>query len=171
MPCPIDLPAAHPSNLSDLIPDLQRLAHHLTGEKDQAQDLTQETLLRLWRRRARVDEIDNLRAYARTTLRNLYRQSLRNAVPMTELNETHMIIDPPVFAAFALHDLTIAIDHLPPAQATLIRLVAAGETSPQELAERTGLCVGTVMSRLARARAQLRIEMGMSARAPVCSLY
>ena len=167
MPCPIDLPAS----LSDLIPDLQRLAHHLTSEKDRAQDLTQETLLRLWRRRDTADEIDNLRAYARTTLRNLYRQSLRNAVPMAELNETHMITDPPVFAALALHDLTVAIDHLPPAQATLIRLVAAGETSPQELAQRTGLCVGTVMSRLARARAQLRVEMGISARAPVCSLF
>ena len=167
MPCPINLP----DTLSDLTPDLMRLARHLTGQKDQAQDLCQETLLRLWRRREEADEIENLRAYARTTLRNLYRQSLRDAVPMTELNEVHMIIDPPVFATLALHDLAVAIDHLPATQARLIRLVAAGETSPQALAERTGLCLGTVMSRLARARAQLRIEMGISARAPVCSLY
>jgi RNA polymerase sigma-70 factor (ECF subfamily) len=167
MPCPIDLP----DTLNDLTPDLMRLARHLTGQNDQAQDLCQETLFRLWRRREDADEIENLRAYARTILRNLYRQSLRDTVPMAELKETHITFSPPVFAVLALHDLTNAIDHLPATQARLIRLVAEGETSPQALAERTGLCVGTVMSRLARARAQLRADMGISAQAPVCSLY
>ena len=48
------------------------------------------------------------------------------------------------------------ITHLPPQQARLMALVAEGETSPAVLAKQTGQPVGTVMSRLSRARAALK---------------
>lgn len=57
-----------------------------------------------------------------------------------------------------------------PEQAVLIGLVAQGETSPKDLARRMGLPKGTVMSRLAHARAQLRNDMGLERQAPVSSL-
>ena len=151
-------------------PDLLRVAHHLTGSADQAQDLTQDVLLKLWARQLKGLVINNLRAYAMTTLRNTYRQHLRRSFSGVELREDMLVADPDAFAALALQELNRAISQLPRDQARLIRLVAAGETSPADLALRTGLPPGTVMSRLARARASLRTEMGLARSAPVSEL-
>lgn len=166
MTCTTNLPKA----LTDLIPDLSRLARRLTGNVDEAQDLCQEVLLKLWSRMRDGEGVENLRAYAMTSLRNQYRQSLRDRAPAADLDENLYTIDPDVFACLALEQLESAIARLPANQAALMKLVAAGETSPRKLAERTGSPVGTVMSRLARARAQLRSEMGLSHSAPVAAL-
>ena len=81
-----------------------------------------------------------------------------------------LVTEPDAFAHLALTELEGAIARLPREQALLIRMVAAGETSPADLARRTGWPQGTVMSRLARARARLRREMGMTSRSPVSVL-
>ncbi|MFY9238344.1 MAG: RNA polymerase sigma factor [Roseovarius sp.] len=171
MPC-----SRHPSHsdrgqaLCVLSDDLMRLARRLAHSEAEAQDLVQEVLLRLWMRRAEVAEVDDLRAYARTSLRNLYRQGLRR-IPMEALEEcASPTVDPAVFGALALRDVAGAINRLPADQARLMRLVAAGETSPAALAALTGVPKGTVMSRLARARAALRGDMGIAPDAPVSSL-
>jgi RNA polymerase sigma-70 factor (ECF subfamily) len=166
MPCSPELP----SDIAGLQPDLLRVARHLTGNADQAQNLSQETLLKIWIRQQKGEQIDNLRAYAMTTLRNTYRQYLRTRLTGTELTEDMLVTDPDAFASLALQELDCAITRLPHEQARLIRLVAAGETSPADLARRMGLPSGTVMSRLARARAQLRVEMGLDRSAPVADL-
>lgn len=166
MPPTPDLPGA----LAGLQPDLLRLAHHLTGSRDQAQDLSQDVLLKLWARLKEGEAVGNLRAYAMTTLRNTYRQSLRQKIPGAELEDDMLSAPPDVFAALALDALDGAIDRLPPDQARLIRLVAAGETSPADLARLTGVPSGTIMSRLARARARLRADMGLARKAPVSDL-
>ena len=150
--------------------DLMRLARRLAANESEAQDLAQETILRLWRRRDDLGSIDDLRAYARAALRNLYRQGLRRA-PFLPLEETDApAIESDVFATLALSDLQGAIARLPSDQARLISLVMAGETSPNRLATRVDCEVNTVMSRLARARAQLRREMDLAPGAPVASL-
>ena len=166
MPTSLCLPDA----LSALRPDLLRLAQYLTGNSEAAQDLCQDVLLNLWTRMRQDDEIDNLRAYAMTALRNAYRQSLRDAVPGVELADDMLVIDPDAFAQLALQELDCAINRLPREQALLIRLVATGETSPVDLARLTGWPKNTVMSRLARARAQLREDMGLEKAAPVAEL-
>ncbi|RKF16992.1 sigma-70 family RNA polymerase sigma factor [Roseovarius spongiae] len=166
MPCPTDLP----ETFIALRPDLIRLARRIADNETEAQDLVQEVLLRLWRRQDEVRRIADPRAYARAALRNLYRQSLRRA-PMLGLDAAEEpAIEPDVFAVLALSDLERAITQLPNDQAQLIRLVATGESSPRRLALRTGLPAGTVMSRLARARAGLREELGLAPGAPVSAL-
>ena len=166
------MPQIHalPGDIAGLQPDLLRVARHLTGNADQAQDLTQDVLVKLWQKMSRGDPIDNLRAYAMTTLRNTFRQHLRNRLPGSELEEDMLTAPPDAFACLALQEIAEAIGKLPADQARLIRLVAAGETSPAELARITGVPTGTVMSRLARARGQLRTEMGLSKTAPVAEL-
>ena len=166
MPCIPHLPG----DFAGLQPDLLRVARHLTGSADQAQDLSQEVLLKVWLKQAQGSEIKNLRAYAMTTLRNTFRQYLRTHLPGTELQEDMLVAPPDVFATLALQELQRAIARLPEDQATLIRMVATGETSPADMARLTGLPPGTVMSRLARARAQLRIEMDLERSAPVAEL-
>lgn len=164
-------PGPLPDPLIRLWPDLLRLARHLTNHADQAQDLCQDVMLNLWTRLRAGEEISDLPAYARTALRNTYRQSLRDRRPGDELAEDMLVAEPQAYATLALAELDAAITRLPAAQADLIRMVAAGETSPADLARRTGLPKNTVMSRLARARAQLRAEMGIGSRAPVASLF
>ena len=166
MPARADIPDA----LYALMPKMARLALHLTGNRDQAQDLCQEILLKLWTRLQDGHEIDDLRAYAMAALRNQYRQWLRNQMPGTELDEVDEAVAPDVFATIAVHELEVAIAGLPEPQARLIRLVAAGETSPLALAEITGLPLGTVMSRLARARAKLRLKVGLGRNASTADL-
>ena len=166
MPCPADMRKA----LCDLRPDLMRLAHALTGAPDQAQDLCQDVLLKLWVRLQDDHEIQNLRAYAMTAMRNQYRQGLRLQPATETMTEDMATRDPDVFAILALQELGSAMQTLTAPQARLIRLVAQGETSPRSLAETTGWPLGTVMSRLARARAKLRSSVGLGEKSPTNEL-
>ena len=166
MPNKTDLPEA----LAALMPQLAGVAFSLTGNRDQAQDLCQDVLLKLWARRQQGHQIDNLRAYAMAALRNQYRQWLRDQTHETELNETDEPTTPDVFGAMLVQDLQAAIAALPDTQARLMRLVASGETSPRALARITGWPLGTVMSRLARARVRLRVKIGIGAKAPMAEL-
>lgn len=150
-----------PADLAALRPALLRLAQYLTSNKSEAEDLCQDVLLRLWARLLDGCEIDDLKPYAMTALRNAYRQSLRNRVQISDLEDEVLSVPPDAPARLALQDIERALKRLPEEQALLIRLVAAGETSPQALARRTGWPEGTVMSRLARARARLRVAMGV----------
>lgn len=163
LPCP-------ESPINELRPELLRLARRLTRAEDTAQDIVQETLLRVWMRRQSHD-IEEPLAYARAVVRNLYLESLRRRpfLPLEDGMEDG--IGHGGDAALALNKLTAALARLPSSQAAVIRLVVAGETSPRAMAEQLGCPTGTVMSRLARARAQLRHEMGIGPDAPVCSLY
>ncbi len=170
LPCIVANAQSLPQILAGLHPDLMRLARRLADSETEAQDLVQETLLRLWRRRSEVAAVEDLRAYARAALRNLYRQGLRR-MPHLPLEDAEApSVDPDVFGTLALADLRGAIHRLPADQARLITLVMSGETSPAALARQIGCGVNTVMSRLARARAQLRRDMDLAPGAPVATL-
>ncbi|MEL7089118.1 MAG: sigma factor-like helix-turn-helix DNA-binding protein, partial [Planctomycetota bacterium] len=66
---------------------------------------------------------------------------------------------PTLLHTLSLHDALDLVAALPKPQRQLMELVAGGETSPRALAAATGLPLGTVMSRLARARAKLRLTL------------
>jgi len=153
-----------------LQPELLRLAYRLTGDPFDAQDLCQDVLLKLWIRGRAAGEVGDLRAYAMRTLRNAHLQCLRRPPPGALTDAAMPGTVPDALTHLALGEVRRAIDRLPANQARLIRLVALGETSPAALARLTGWPEGTVMSRLARARARLRAEMGLAARAPVAAL-
>ena len=158
--------------LSALMPVLDRAALRIADSPDEAQDLTQEVLLKLWMRLDRGGEdISNLRSYALTTLRNQMRQGLRDRHETEHLEDDTANTPPDVFACLALAEARKMIDKLPAEQAYLMRLVLAGESSPAALARQTGWKEGTVMSRLARARAQLRRDLDLAPGTPVNALW
>ncbi|MFV0515753.1 MAG: RNA polymerase sigma factor [Jhaorihella sp.] len=158
------------AELVALLPLLRRRARRLLRCPDAAADLAQEVALRLWAARAGGAAIEDTQAYAMTVLRNLAVSHWRAARSCEELHEDMAAIAPDALRRIALRDLDRAVSRLSGDHARLIRLVRAGITSPAELACRTGLPVGTVMSRLSRARAALRAELGLDRNAPSASL-
>ena len=166
MPCPSDMPEV----LNALLPRLRVRARRLAGHSGEAEDLMQETLLAVWLALRQRHGIAEPERYAMTVLHNRARRGWRARVPTVVLEEDMACTDPLAPARLAWSDLAAAIDRLPPAQARLLHLIAEGEASPAALARRTGVPPGTVMSRLARARATLRTDLGLGRDAPVSEL-
>ncbi|MBJ6370310.1 RNA polymerase sigma factor [Sedimentitalea arenosa] len=153
-----------------LIARLHARARRLRSCPEEAADLAQDAALRLWQRQVTGQRIDNPEAYAMTALANLARSRWRANRPSEEFREDMAMTAPEAPARLAVAELRRAMARLPPEQAALMALVAAGETSPAELARLTGVPPGTVMSRLARARAALRRRLGLAKSAPGASL-
>ena len=144
--------------LVSLIPMLSRRARRLSRNRAEAEDLVQDTLLSLCQRLKDGGTIDDLPAYAMRTLSNRARRGWRRQIT-DELEDDHAVIQPDAMIRLDCEDTLAAIARLPPPQRQLMDLVVAGETSPRALAISTGLPLGTVMSRLARARARLRLTL------------
>lgn len=155
-----------------LLPDLRRSARRLSRSVQDADDLVQETLLKVWSRLAMAQAgasdaapITDLRAYAFATLRNCARTRGRGARPdagteqEVDVEETaDRGADPQ--AHLAASRMLEALDDLPEAQAALLRLRAVEGLSYAEIAAATGLPLGTVTSRLSRGRRALRRRLG-----------
>ena len=169
MPLPqfVDLP----QDLIDVLPMLNRRARKLSDNPTDAADLAQEAALKIWQRYQNGGHIADPRAYAMTTLRNIARSEWRARQETAELADDVATAPPDAPRVIACAELREAIDRLPEDQAKLLKLVMTGETSPRILARRIGVRSGTVMSRLARARARLREEMGMSQTCSVTTLF
>lgn len=146
------------NRLVPLIPILTRRARKLARSKAEAEDLVQDTLLSLCQRLREGAQIDDLGPYAMRTLSNRARRGWRQS-PTEELGENDAHILPDAMVRLDCADTLAAIARLAPPQRQLMDLVVAGETSPRALASATGLPLGTVMSRLARARARLRLSL------------
>ena len=151
-----------PRRLVPLIPSLSRRARRLARTRAEAEDLVQDTLLSLCQRLRDGTDIEDLPAYAMRTLSNRARRGWRTQAT-DELEESHALTEPDALLRLDCADTLAAIEKLPKAQRQLMDLVVAGETSPRSLARATGLPLGTVMSRLARARAKLRIALSEDA--------
>lgn len=141
-----------------LIPRLRRYARALTGSRDAADDLTQDTLERAWGKRALWRPGTNLRAWLFTVMHNVHVNRVRAARPTDPLED-----DMPELAqratqgdSLVVRDLDRAIAALPAAQREVLLLVALEDLSYEETARVLGIPIGTVMSRLARAREKLR---------------
>jgi RNA polymerase sigma-70 factor (ECF subfamily) len=154
--------------LVDLIPRLRRYARALVGDRATADDLVQDTLERAWAKLHLYRRGTDLRAWLFTVMHNVHVNRVRAARP-TDLLEDEM----PELAqrasqgdALLVRDLDRAIARLPVDQRSVLLLVTLEEMSYEEVALALGVPIGTVMSRLSRAREKLRVMMlGQSASA------
>ena len=144
--------------LVPLIPGLMRRARRLTRSRDEAEDLVQETLLCVCQRLRENAGIEDLPAYTMRTLSNRARRHWRKT-PTEELEDHMAIADPDAMVRLHCADTLNAVGRLPEQQRALMVHIIRGETSPARIAQTTGLPLGTVMSRLARARARLRAAL------------
>jgi len=147
--------------LADQIPALRRYARALTGNTWAADDLVQDTLERACTKWRLWLVGSDLRAWLFTLMHNLYVTQIRYQVRQGELGQPLSLDDvdipemqpTPVDAAI---DLQRCLLQLPEDQRAVLLLVTLEDLSYEEVARITGVPVGTVMSRLSRARHRLQ---------------
>nr|WP_232455691.1 sigma-70 family RNA polymerase sigma factor [Sphingomonas sp. KC8] len=150
---------AFKAELAAVIPHLRAFGRSLSGNRDTADDLVQETLLKAWAARQRFQAGTNMRAWTFIILRNLFLSQMRRARFKGEWDE---ITAARVLAAPAsqdshveLGDMQRALLLLPQPQREALILVGAGGFAYEEAAEICGCAVGTIKSRVARGRVAL----------------
>jgi RNA polymerase sigma-70 factor (ECF subfamily) len=144
------------------LPHLMRYARSLTRDADMANDLVQDTTTRALSRLNLFQAGTNMRAWLFTVMHNLHRQNLRKssrrAAPMqiSEEIENRIASVDDATQRLALRDMDRAVAELPEEQRQVLLMISLEDMSYQDTATALGIPVGTVMSRLARARERLR---------------
>ena len=145
--------------LVELIPRLRRYARALASERSAADDLVQDTLERAWTKLHLYRRGTDLRAWLFTVMHNVYVNKVRAARATDQLDD-----EMPELAQRAVQgdslmvrDLDRAIALLPVEQRTVLLLVSLEDMSYEDVARTLGIPIGTVMSRLSRAREKLRV--------------
>ena len=144
------------------IPSLRRYARGLTADAARADDLVQDTLERVWQRFSMWQRRGEVRAWMFGIMHNQFVDTLRAQRSRPEL----VAADPPEAADRAtqadrleVRDLDALLQRLPAEQREVLLLVAVEELSYRGVADALSIPIGTVMSRLSRARAWLRAEL------------
>lgn len=145
------------------LPMLRRFARALTGDPALADDLVQDCLERALAKSHLYDPARPLRAWLYAVLRNVHisglRRSSRSRIVKTvdELTEDEGTVEPDQEQGLAVRTVTEALDRLSDQHREVIVLIGLEEMSYRDASDILGLPVGTVMSRLSRAREQMRL--------------
>ena len=153
-------------SLVALIPNLRAFAVFLCGNPARADDLVQETLLKAWEHQASFREGTNLRAWLFTILRNTFFSDCRRRKREVEDGDgawaAGLAVHPGQQGAADLSDLHAALLQLADEQREALILIGAAGFSYEEAAIVCGCAVGTVKSRVNRARTKLGELMGVA---------
>lgn len=145
--------------LLEVVPHLRAFARSLAGDATAADDLVQDTLLSAWRARESYTANTSFRAWTFTILRNNFysekRRSWRSTELAPEMAEKALVASDDPAKGMELVALRNALDHLPPDQREAIILIGAGGMAYEEAASIVGCAVGTIKSRVSRARKAL----------------
>lgn len=156
------MPAFTEAEIEALIPRLRRFARALTGSREAADDLTQDTLERAWTKRELWQAGTNLRAWLFAVMHGVFVNGTRRRRPTESLDALQFAggecpdDGASVETGIALRDMRQALLRLPDDQRQVVLLVGLEQFSYAEAAEVLGVPIGTVMSRLSRGRERLR---------------
>ena len=161
-----DLPKRTPAEkaefkreLTEVVPHLRAFARGLCGRPDMADDLVQEALMKAWAAQERFEPGTSMRAWTFVILRNAYLTDMRRNRFRGEYDEgvAERILTAPAGQEEPIHlsDMHRALLTLPPERREALLLVGAGGFSYEEAANICGCAVGTIKSRVGRARATL----------------
>ena len=161
---PVPLPDSEfKEQLAAVIPHLRAFGRSLSGNRDTADDLVQETLLKAWAARQRFQAGTNMRAWTFIILRNLFLSQMRRARFKGEWDEVAAakILSAPATqdGHVELGDMQRALMQLPQPQREALILVGAGGFAYEEAAQICDCAVGTIKSRVARGRVALEALM------------
>jgi RNA polymerase sigma-70 factor (ECF subfamily) len=143
-----------------LIPHLRAFARTLTGDPTDADDLAQDAMMKAWDARQSFQLGTNMKAWTFMILRNQFYSEKRRSWRQSQLDQeaaerTLIAVDDPE-APVALDELRQGLAMLPPEQREALILVGAGGFAYEEAADICGCAVGTVKSRVSRARKALQ---------------
>jgi len=146
------------------IPGLRAFGMSLAARADQADDLVQETLMKAWNHQDSYENGTNLRAWLYTILRNEFYSQIRKRRREVEDADgeyaAKMATAGGQESNLEMADLRIALSKLPEDQREAIILVGASGFSYQEASQISGAAIGTVKSRVSRARDRLATLLG-----------
>ena len=150
---------AFKTELVALIPQLRAFARSLTGNATAADDLAQDAMVKAWDARAGFEMGTNMKAWTFMILRNQFYSEKRRSWRQSQLDQeaaerTLVAIDDPS-GPVALDEVRMALAMLPPEQREALVLIGAGGFAYEEAAVVCGCAVGTVKSRVSRARRAL----------------
>lgn len=151
--------ATFKASLTAVTPHLRAFARTLSGCRERADDLAQETLLKAWSARSSYRAGTNFKAWTFTILRNHFYSEARRARFTGEYDQEMAERTLRTFGnqedSLELADVARALDTLPATHRDALILVAIGDLSYEAIAEVCGIALGTVKSRICRARAML----------------
>ncbi|MEZ5899237.1 MAG: sigma-70 family RNA polymerase sigma factor [Hyphomicrobiaceae bacterium] len=149
-------------DLASLVPNLRAFAKSLSGNADYADDLVQETLIKAWKNRSTFAEGSNLKAWLFTILRNTFLSDRRKRKFEVEDPDGAFSAKLSTQGEQSAHmdflDFSEAFEKLPDDQREALVLIGAEGFSYEEAALMCGCAVGTIKSRVNRARNKL-VEM------------
>ena len=141
------------------LPRLRRYARALVNNRDDADDLVQDTLERAWAKAGLWRGVADMRAWLFSIMHNLHVDGVRrpklHTVTMDD-DTPEVPVAPTQGERLAVLDLQAALDLLPVEQKEILLLVALEDMAYAEVAQALGIPIGTVMSRLSRSRERLR---------------
>jgi RNA polymerase sigma-70 factor (ECF subfamily) len=144
---------------------LLRFATHFLKDEDTAQDVVQDVMLKLWQKRNKLNEIENVEAFAMRMTRNRCLDIIRanKVVPIDEetdrkLKEKTVDVHSQIELSESAKQIKQLINKLPDLQRTVMHLRDIEQFSYDEIAETTGLKINAIRVNLSRARKKVRDE-------------
>lgn len=145
---------------------MYRLALRVVNNQEEAEDVVQESLIKIWNKRDKLAEIENPAAYCMTITRNMGIDKLRGRkVVTTDIDEQYSIKanspDPErdLIAKDELSSVMKVVDALPENHRTVIQLRDIEGYTYKEISEMTGFSIEKVKVYLHRARTRLRQQL------------
>jgi RNA polymerase sigma-70 factor (ECF subfamily) len=149
-------------------PAMYRMAYRMMGDQHEAEDMVQEAFRSVWTSRARYEPQRGDRAWLVSILRRRIIDRWRKKPPPSVLAEGHELEisvsgDDPFRDEFS-DEVQAALARLPAELRETLLLVVVGDLTHQEAADELGIPLGTVLSRVSRARTRLREYLGSYAK-------
>ncbi len=148
------------------LPNLRAFAVSLVGRHDRADDLVQDTIMKAWAKQESFEIGTNIKAWLiKILLNSFYSQMRKNGREVQDSDgilTERLSVHPAQHGALDLQDFRNALNTLPPDQREAIILVGASGFSYEEAAEICNCAVGTIKSRVSRARQRLQEILGVT---------
>lgn len=148
-----------------ILPALRAFAVSLSRKHDKADDLVQDTIMRAWAKQDSFELGTNMKAWLFTILRNEFYTQMRKKGREVQDSEgfftENMAVHPSQYGTLDLQDFKKALDMLPDDQKEAIILIGASGFSYEEASEICDCAVGTIKSRVSRARNRLQELLGV----------
>ncbi|MBD8556577.1 RNA polymerase sigma factor [Rhizobium sp. CFBP 8762] len=155
-----DTTASFKREMLSALPSLRAFAMSLIGRHDRADDLVQDTIMKAWAKQDHFEMGTNMKAWLFTILRNeLYSQMRKRGREVQDSDgffTESLAQHPSQYGSLDLQDFRKALESLPSDQREAIILVGASGFSYEEAAEICGCALGTIKSRVNRARQRLQ---------------